>query len=310
MIPFSGLVLKELRANKKHLMIPVWYLLVSYILIAISMTIATVRGEENITINGIPLKLIANADLHVMMSFAVQAAMFFGFLGFGFAITVIILSSTMLNQDIKNKCELFHRSQPVSAWQISGSRFIAGVGGPIALAFILGIVHLILSVLVVGIMTPMKINLWMSMNGFILSWAHFSIAILVLGSILFLASSIFRENAFGIVTGGMCAIQVVQFFLNKAYNWKLSYIFTEAYQLIMSGILNVKKSLPSAREFGVVSADQVGQAPDFSKFAMPDHFLSDMWGTLFTWEIFLKLMLCLIMFVVATNIYRKREVQF
>jgi len=307
---FKALVIKDLQANKKSLLVPIWYLLGSYVIMAASIIFASINGNENVTVSGIPLNLLANNNLHIMMSFTIQAAMFFGFLGFVFAISMSITSSTMLNQDIKHKCELFHRSQPVSILQIAGARFVAGVGGPIALAFIIGVINMLLSLLAVSIMTPMRIDLWMSLNGFLLSWMHFSIAIMVLGSILFLASSIFRDNAFGFTLGGISVLQVVSFFLNKIYGWHIPYVYKILYKFIMSGILDIRKSMPTLQEFGLVTINNAGQAPDFSKFVIPDNFLNIMWSSLFTGDIAMKFGICAILFVVATYFYHKREVQF
>jgi hypothetical protein len=313
MNPLKALIIKDFQANKKMLMMPIWYLLGSYVIMIASMIFASMNGDKNVTISGIPLELLANNNLHMIMSFGIQAAMFFGFMGFIFAISMSATSSTMLNQDIKHKCELFHRSQPVSIWKITGSRFIAGVGGQLALALVIGVINMILSIIVISMTTPMRIDLWMSLNGFLLSWMHFSIALLVLGSILFLASSIFKDNAFGITIGGFGALQIVAFFLNKIYHWNIPYILNAIYKLIMSGILNIQKVIPTMQQFGLVSINHKngpGTGPDLSGFVIPHSFLYNMWSTLFTWDIALKLVLCAAMFVIATCIYHRREVQF
>jgi len=310
MTSFKALVIKDLQANRKALMVPIWYLLGMYVFMAGSMIFASASGNNSMVINGIPLSLLANENVHKIMSFIMQSAMFFGFLGVIFAISMSMISSTMLNQDIKHKCELFHRSQPVSVWQNTASRFIAGIGGPLALAFVIGIVNMLLSNLLASILTPMRVDWWMSANGFLLSWLHFSIALMVLGSILFLLSSIFKDNAFGLGIGGLGALQLVAFILNKIYGWHLPYILNKTYQLIMSGILKIQTVLPTSQQFGIVSIGTKGQEPDLASFIVPGNFLPIMWGTLFTWDIAFKFLFCAVMFGLATFIYHRREVQF
>jgi hypothetical protein len=309
MTPFKALVIKDLQANRKALMIPIWYLLGSYAIMVVSGIFALSSGKANASVSGIPLSYLSNNNLHEMMSFVIQAAMFFGFLGFVYAISISFTSGTMLNQDIKLKCELFHRSQPVSIWQISGSRYLVGIGGPIALSFVLGFINMLISFLVISIFTPMRIDLWMSLNGFTLSWLHCAIALMVLGSLQYVLSSTFKENgAFGFIA--IIGVQVVTFALNKIYGWHLPYILKILYKLIMSGILNVQKVLPTSHEFGIVTVQTGAPAPDLSSFVIPPNFLPNLWSTLFTWDIAFKFLFCAVMFVLATCIYHRREVQF
>lgn len=309
MTPFKALVIKDLQANKKGLMVPIWFMLGSYAIFALSSIFAVGSGNANASFSGIPLSFLANNSLHEMLSFALQAAMFFSFLGFVFVISLSFMSGTTLNQDVKNKCELFHRSQPVSIWKITGSRYLVGIGGPITLSFILGIINMLVSFLVINLTTPMQIDLWMSLNGFMLSWLHFSIALMVLGSIQFLFSAANKENSY-YGFAGIFALQAVTFAVNKSYGWHLPYILKILYKLILSGILNVQQALPTTAQFGIVTLQTGNHMPDLTKFVIPPNFLHNMWGTLFTWDIALKFVVCAALYVVATCIYHRREVQF
>lgn len=305
----KALVIKDVQANRKSLMVPIWYVLGMYVFMAGSILFASATGAKNITISGIPLDLLANDNLHQMLSFVMQSAMFFGFLGIIFVIAMSIISSTLLNQDIKHKCELFHRSQPVSVWKITASRFIAGIGGLIALALAIGVLNMFLSNFLAMLLTPMNVNWWMSLNGLVLSWLHFSIAIMVLGSILFMLSAIFRDNAFGLGAAGIGAIQLVTFFLNKIYGWKIPYLANAIFKLIMSGILKIQAFLPTSQQFGIVTIRKGGE-PNLSTFVVPPNFLTSVWSSLFTWDILFKLVFVAVMFIIATYIYKRREVQF
>ncbi|MFO7660304.1 MAG: hypothetical protein R6V77_05275 [Candidatus Cloacimonadaceae bacterium] len=307
---FKALVIKDLQANRKILMVPVWYLLGTYVFMAGSIVFATTTGAKNMTISGIPLDLLTNDNLHQMMSFLMQSAAFFGFLGIIFVIAMSIIGSSLLNQDIKHKCELFHRSQPVSVWKITASRFIAGIGGLIALALAIGVLNMFLSNFLAMMLTPMRVNWWMSFNGLILSWLHFSIAIMVLGSILFTLSAIFKDNAFGLGAACLGGLQLVTLFLNKIYGWNIPYIANAIFKLIMSGILKIQAYLPTSQQFGIVTIRTGSQEPDLSTFVVPPNFLTSIWSSLFTWDIAFKFFFCAVMFVIATLIYKRREVQF
>jgi hypothetical protein len=306
----AALVIKDLQANKKSLMIPIWFLLGSYVLLAFTMIVTSATGRGNMAFSFIPPEWLQNANIQKMMSFIMQIVVFFSFYGLVFAISMALLSSTMLNQDIKHKCELFHRSQPVSILKITTSRYIAGIGGPLGLAFIIGIINMLLSISLVSIFTPMHVNMWMSLNGFMLSWLHFCVAMMVFGSILFVFSAIFKENAFGLGLCGFGVLHILAFILNKIYGWKVPLMLNELYKLIMSGILKVQLSFPSMEEFGITSVRPGGEGFDLSKFAIPHSFLPNLWATLFTGEIAFKLFFCVCMFVLAYYIYQKREVQF
>lgn len=310
MTPLKVLVIKDLQANRKILMVPIWFVLGMYVLLAASIAFGYATGNTNMSVNGIPLALLANENLHKMMSFVMQSSMFIGFLGLIFGISMSIISASLLNQDIKHKCELFHRSQPVSVWQITASRFIAGIGGLLGLALVIGIFNMILSNILAMSLTPMRVDWWMSINGLVLSWLHFSVAMAVLGSILFLFSSIFKDNAFGLGVGGLGVLQLITLIINKLYGWHVPYILNAIFKLIMSGILSISTVLPSSQQFGIITVNTGGQEPNLAAFVVPQHFLYNLWTTLFTWGIGFKLLFCAVMFVLATCIYHRREVQF
>lgn len=305
-----ALIIKDLNANRKALMVPIWYLLGSYTIMTITMLFASASGKGDMSMGAFPVEWLQNPKLYGITSFAMQAGIFFSFLAFVFAVCISITSSTMLNQDIKYKSEIFHRSQPVSIWQITGARYIAGVIGPLALAFVIGIINMLLFTILVSMITPLHVNLWMSLNGFLLSWLHFSALLMVFGSILFVFSGMFRENAFGLGLGGLGVLHVLAYVLNEIYGWKIPYILKVIYNLLVSGFIKVQSAIPTPQQFGLVISNQGGKGIDYSTFVIPSNFLPDLWATLFTWEMAFKLLLCIALFGFATFLYQKRDVQF
>lgn len=305
---FKALVIKDLQANRKILMLPIWFVLAMYVLIAVSVIYALATGTSNLSLSGIPIELLQNTNLHSMISFLIQFASFIGSLGLLFTLFMFILCPTLLNQDVRHKCELFHRSQPVSIWKITASRFAAGIGGLIIISLAVGIANLFITNISAALLTPFQIDWWMSINGLLLSWLHFSVAMLVLGSILFLLSAIFRDHAFGLGIGGLGVLQLIAFIFNKLYGWNIPYILNVIFKLITSGITRIQAVIPNAQQFGIVTV-RTGE-PDLSNLVIPEHFLYNLWTTLFTWDIAFKLFFCAVMFVLATYIYKRREVQF
>lgn len=305
---FKALVIKDLQANRKILMVPVWFVLAMYVMMLFSIIYAWASGTSNMSMNGIPVEFLSNPELHRMMSFLMHFVSFIGSLGLLFTVAMFILGSTLLNQDIKHKCELFHRSQPVSVWQITGSRFVAGIGGLILVSLAIGFVNMLLTNITAAILTPFQIDWWLSLNGLLLSWLHFSIAMLVLGSMLFLLSAIFRDHAFGLGIGGLGLLQLITFILNKLYGWNIPYILNAIFKLITSGIVNIQKVVPSMHSFGIVTVRT--SEPDISNLVIPPHFIYNLWTTLFTWDIAFKLVFCAVLFIIATYVYKQREVQF
>jgi hypothetical protein len=232
----------------------------------------------------------------------------------------MILSTTLLNQDVKNKCELFHRSQPVNVWKLTASRFLAGIGGMVALSLALGLINFLVINVIVSVTTPLRLDWWLAINGFFLSWLHMSIVLLVSGSMGYLLSAVFRDNAMGKGILGIAGIEIVIRALNGFYKTGLPSLVENLFKLIMSGLSQFQNAVtvmkygslsfysPGTGTSSNISIGGVGHAAN--SFQMPVSFTGNLWATLFTWDIVFKLLLCVGLYALATYIYHKREVQF
>ncbi len=311
MSPLQALLLKDYRTTKKGLVVPVYILAGIYIFSIAAYIYAKLHtgGNANFNMNfaDIPAPFLTNMDFHSMISFSIQAIMFMSFFGVVVGISMVVISSTLLNHDIQHKCELFHRSQPVSVWQITGSRYLVGIIGSLAVAFALGFINMIVVNIVSTIATPLRVDWWMSLNGLILSFLHISVALLLLGSICFILSSLFKSNAFGKGMLGIGGVEIATQIVNYLMGLKIPSPIGSFFKFIMSGFGNLSTQI-QMQKYGAFTAVQ-GKMGDITQFRLPADFLSTMWSTLFTWQILEKLLICAALYVIATYIYQKREIQ-
>jgi hypothetical protein len=317
---FKALLVKDFFVNRKGLLVPVWIVAGAYLLALAGMVVAIAKGNTEISLGGIPVQFLNNESMHQALSFGMQVGLFFSFIGIIVAISSLITSSMLLNQDVKHKCELFHRSQPVNVWSLTASRYLVGIGGMIMLSFLLGLINFLVANILVSIITPLRIDWWLATNGFLLSWLHISIVLLVSGSICFVLSSVFRDNALGKGILGLAGIEIVIRALNSIYRVGFPSLFENTQKLIMSGV-NSFNETASALKYGSISINPQDSAylnalaakgPEAiaKAFGLPEHFLNIMWSTLFTWDIGFKLLFCIAMYILATCFYQRREVQF
>jgi len=306
---FKALLMKDIRVNMKSLLMPLWIIGGAYVLFGLVTAGALFKGNNNVVIGGIPLAVLQNSSLHQAISFGLQVAVFFSFIGLLFGISIVSLSGSLLNQDIKHKCELFHRSMPVNIWKIAASRYIAGIGGMIIVSLAVGIVNMLLVNIIVSIATPIQVDWWLSLNGMLLSWLHLSVGMGVLGSLCFVLSSLFRDNAIGKGLLGLAGIEVVVRSVNFFMGLEIPSLIKALVKLVDSGVTNFGNSASAIliRVFNMGTTNQIGNSASQS---LPPDFLARMWGTLFTGEMSIKLLFCVVMFVLATCIYHRREIQF
>jgi len=225
---------------------------------------------------------------------------------------MLVASSHILNKDIKNKCELFHRSLPVSIWKIVASRFIIGIGGFIVVSLVLGIIHYLVLSLLFLFNFPIKMDWWLGLNGFLLGWAHLAIAMLVAGSINGVLSATFKEYQNMYIGLGVLGIEVVTRTLNYLYGLGIPSLFISIRDLVFSGFYDVQRTAVGiSSKINCITVSGLSESEVMLKAVqLPESFLSGMWATLFSWSIGFKLLFAALMFVLATAIYHRREVTF
>lgn len=306
---FQALLVKDCHTHKKLLLVPVWIILALYLLTLVMIVYAALHNPDSITVGGVPNEFLNNPDLNRMVSFALQAGLFLGFIGLVFAIPTAISGSILLNGDIKGKCELFHRSQPVSVWQVTASRFIVGIGGMLALALGIGLLQYLAGNLLLVIFTPLRVDWWLSLNGMLLGWAHLSVSLLVLGSVCFLLSSVFKDNAFGKGALVLAAVELAVHAANYFLKAGIPSPFGLLRDLVMSNLRDFTHTFPTM-QYGIQFNHKVSGEAAMAAFQIPSRFLGTLWSSLFSWGVALKLFASALLYTLATCLYQRREVQF
>jgi len=279
---FKALLKKDLQISKKTLMIPLWITAGFYLLILLISAVAYFTGDLNIdlgNIQGTPPSEMINyiANLAIM-----------GFPGLMSLIFIIILTQGALNENIKNNSELFHRSQPVSIWYQSASRYIVGIAGNWLVLFVIAIFNFIVVAIIIAIADRFMFTT--ALAGMAQSVISFMKAGLIIGSITFFFSAVFKDKAF---LQGLAIIVGVQFLfiiLNALMQWHLP--------LPLSYIMKlVNASTPTT-----VEPEVFGDNVSF--------YVNEIWKRiLINWNTLLQVAVSGILFIGATLIYKSREIR-
>lgn len=305
----KALIIKDIHTNKKFFFLPMWLMLSLYLLIGVVFTIARAKSGTCINWGGVPSTFLTGSAFADFFSFAIQVGLYFGIVGIIFGIPIMGACTFILNGDVKEKCELFHRSQPVSVWKLTASRYIVIIGGLIVLSLFVGIIQLITSNIMISVYTPMQVNLWMALNGMLISWLHLSISIGVIGSIGFLLSAIFKENAFGKGALVLAVLEIAVFIVNYFLNLGVPSPFAGLVRLMFSSISTFVSEFPNVNYAFNVSTNKFNSLYP-NTVPTQAEILSKAWSSLFTWGVALRLAVCGALYTLATCVYHRREVQF
>ena len=186
---FKALIWKDYHIHKKTLFIPFWIILGFYALITLSMTVGYFRGDLQIA-----QFQFDSQDLAVPSIIFFINALLLGLPGFIAILFTITLSQSALNDDMRRNCELFHRSQPVSFWLRSLSKYVVTIGGNWLVLLIIAVFNYLVANSILAYFG--QFSLGASLNGMLLSFVYFVKISLLIGSITFLLSAIFKDKAF------------------------------------------------------------------------------------------------------------------
>ena len=282
MSKFIALIKKDLQISKKTLMIPLWITAGFYLLILLISAVAYFTGDLNIdlgNIQGTPPSEMINyiANLAIM-----------GLPGLISLIFIIILTQGALNENIRNNSELFHRSQPVSIWYQSASRYIVGIGGNWLVLFAIALFNFIVIAIILAVTD--KFIFGLAISGMAQSVISFMKTGLIIGSITFFFSAVFKDKAF---MQGLAIIVGVQFLfiiLNALMQWHLPLPLSYIMKLINA-------STPATIEPEVFSENV-------------NYYVIEIWKRiLINWNTLLQIGVSGVLFVGATLIYKSREIK-
>lgn len=279
---FKALLKKDLQISKKTLMIPLWITAGFYLLIALISAVAYFSGDLNLNlgdIQGTPSSEMINyiANLAIM-----------GFPGLMSLIFIIILTQGALNENIRNNSELFHRSQPVSIWYQSASRYIVGIAGNWFALFAITIFNFIIVAIILAVTD--KFIFSTAFAGMAQSVISVMKIGLIIGSITFFFSAVFKDKAFLQGLAIVVGIQFLFIIINALLQWHLPLPLNYIVKLINAGT-------PNSMDSELVNENV-------------RYYISQNWKRIIlNWKTLLQIGVSGVLFVSATLIYKNREIK-
>lgn len=277
---FAAVLKKDVLVNKKNLLIP--YIIMAVFYILMTAIILSQASKMNFEFD----------DMYVSFNEPSAAASYIGniFLlalpGFLSIIFTLLLAQSALNEDLRRNCELFHRSQPISIWKRTISKFIVAVAGNWVFLIVLGIVNLIISAIILTQFVPFHIG--KALVGFIQAFIGFAKFNLIVGSIAFFCSAIFKDKALlkglAILVGVHVFLGILELFLNISIPSPLSYLGKLLQDTSVTINSNLNHNLKT--------------------------FILDRWQALIlNSKVLIQLVFSAVMYAAGTLIYKNREVK-
>ncbi len=279
---FKALLRKDLQISKKTLMIPIWITTGFYLLILLVSAFAYFNGKLSMdlgNIQGSPPSETINyiANLAIM-----------GFPGLISLIFIIILTQSALNENIRNNSELFHRSQPVSIWYQSASRYIVGIAGNWLVLFAIAIFNFLLVAIILAIVD--KFMFTTALAGMAQSIVSFMKTGLIIGSLTFFCSAVFKDKAFLHGLSIVMGIQFLFIIINALMQWHLPLPLSYLIKLINT-------ATPSSINPEIFNENV-------------SYYIIEIWKKiLINWNTLLQVGVSGVLFVGATLIYKSREIK-
>ncbi|MDP8210400.1 MAG: hypothetical protein RAO94_14035 [Candidatus Stygibacter australis] len=288
---FAAQIKNDYRIHQKSILSPIiLFLVIDFLAIITFFIMKSKLGLDfqdfmsiNIQTDGADLSMISESFWY-MIGMGVL-----GFAGFVMVIVSLSIGNQSLNMEKFRKCEIFYRSQPVSIWLYSFSKYLIAVAAPIIVLFIVGIFNLILVVPFVN--QIIRFDFIDAISGLIVSFLLYSRSIIVVGSIGFMMSGIFKEKAFMKLILIAISIQLIIVFAHLSFDTPLLDIFKYIGKLI-SPLHGVKD---------MIDFENLESVMDFRQ-AINARIL------LFNWHSALQIIASGIFFVLGVFAYSKKEV--
>ncbi|MCF7859260.1 MAG: hypothetical protein K9N07_08045 [Candidatus Cloacimonetes bacterium] len=279
---FTALLRKDIQISKNQLMIPLWIVAGFYLVILLISAISYFTGSFNLNlgnIQGSPSSDFLNYILNMALM---------GLPGMISLIFIIILTQSALNENIRNHSELFHRSQPVSIWYQSASKYLVGIAGNWVILSLIALFNFIVFAFIIASVDRFVIS--MAFLGTIQSLISFMKIGLIVGSLSFFVSAVFKDKAF---LQGLAIIVGIQFLLiiiNVIMQWHLPLPLSYLIKLINNSTPVGMKTILTNESLNI--------------------FIKETWmRILFNWKTLIQIAVSGLLFVVATIIYKNREIK-
>lgn len=283
---FKALMKKDWLVNKKTFLVPIWIVLAFYALTILAVIIARFRGDLNIIASQLTIESISEFDLQLNFLFHSLLVVFPGLMAVVFTLQIL---QNSLNEDIRRNCEIFHSSQPASYLQRAASKFTVGIGGNWAVLFAIVLFNFVVANIILAAFGVFHFS--SAFSGMFVSLLGYMKVIIVLGSLAFFFSAIFKEAAFfkGLVI--ILAINVLFSVLNYLMNWNLPLPFSYIHKLVFT------------QSAGTTDMTVLSGAVSYM-----DLFRDKLDRVLFNWQTVYQLAFSAVLFFVGTYLYREREI--
>ena len=286
------MLINDYRLNKKNLWTPMLvYLIIDLLLIIAYFILKAKIGFENSDIMNIDIIMAQKFDVGGFPNsiWYLVGMGVLGIAGFVQVLVALAIGNHSLNLERFHKCEIFYRSQPLSIWLYSLSKYIIAIVGPILILILTGIVNLLL---IIPFLSPfMAFNLPDALAGLGVSLLLYSRSILVLGSIGFLISGIFKEKAFIKLLWIILVLQIILVIAHLTLDFPLINM-SEYFTKLINPIGGIGEAL---RSDSIESLDNFRQAMEINTI-------------LFNWHTGLQLLVSGIFFGLGVIIYKTKEV--
>ena len=210
---FKALLRKDWQIHKSTILIPFWIIAAFYLINIVIVLTAYFTGNMDTLLQNEFGQSPAEA-----ISFMGNALLVV-FPGWLFLLFVIITTQGALNEDKKIKCELFHRSQPVSVWQRTASKLSVGILGNLGVFLIISVINAV--VLNILLVYTHAFDFSSGFQGLLIAQLAYLKSAIVIGSFAFFMSAVFDNSAFFKFIAILIALNIIILILNGVYNWSI-----------------------------------------------------------------------------------------
>ncbi|MDZ7796233.1 MAG: hypothetical protein U5N56_03935 [Candidatus Marinimicrobia bacterium] len=236
---FTTLVKTEYLKRKSSYWLPLWIVLAVTVLILVLVLTTAIANLESIQLGLLNMNFDYEDIRGGVTAAAYGMSMFAAFI---FTLFMIINAQNSLSRESELGCELFYRCQPVNTWAYTAVKYLMHVYATTVLLLGAGIVL----ALIIAVFS------WASVGGFypgaalhgmFLGLVAFIKICLVFGSLYYLFSALFRNNAFIKGTAALGVIELMFYMIEKLFRntIELPDIFPALFSLL--GNLNFESGL-------------------------------------------------------------------
>ncbi len=209
---FKTLLISEYQKRKHLYWWPVWIVAGLTILSIIALLVAWIIERPDIIMYG--------TDNTKEGNLIGMYGTMFG-LGTIFWAFVALITQSSLNRERQLGSDLFFRSQPVSFWKVTGAKYLMHLFGSSVLLLGLGIIFSLILSIVIAISSG-GFFLGHALWGCFLGWLTYLKVVVVFGSLCFLFSAIFKNNALILGTATLGLLEGIFAIIEAIFKFKIT----------------------------------------------------------------------------------------